>query len=74
MYKLQVVNFNSDPVSIIQAWYNFNKYLNLGYGNQDDPTLFDVELAKFNCKNVINTDYVVFETKEDAVDFLLRWS
>jgi hypothetical protein len=59
------------------AWNNFVTYIescgdNIDM-NVDYSKIIDDELAKHNAKNRRNTNYIDFEDKSDAVEFLLMW-
>jgi len=73
MYKLLVSYGDGDKGAIV-AWENFlNDLMDRQPNNNLSVETIEEELKKYNCVNIYYSDYIKFETKDDAVDFLLRW-
>jgi len=69
-YKISVYN-NRNRDLLMPWWINFlNSYglLNRGHKNIDKP------LAKWNGKNILESDYIEFKSEADAIMFLLRFA
>ena len=73
MYKLLVSYGDGDKGAIV-AWENFlNDLMDRQPNNILSVETIEEVLKKYNCVNIYYSDYIKFETKDDAVDFLLRW-
>lgn len=59
--------------SIPGWWSNLCMYCKLNKKNESFFITLNHELDKYNCKNVIGTEFVEFETKEDYLAMVLRW-
>ena len=76
--KLYVLNENEPRFAartrFVPCWHNFIKHVHEESQLQDD--MFDAvyyrELSSFNARDEPN--YIVFETQEDMMAFLIRWS
>ena len=76
--KLYVLNENEPRFAarnrFLPCWHNFIKHVHEESQLQDD--MFDAvyyrELSSFNARDEPN--YIVFETQEDMMAFLIRWS
>lgn len=70
-YELKVIT--DDATRHIPAWDNFLTYIHSKHETLTH-NLFNFELANINCRNVMRSDYIIFNTQEDALLFLLSWS
>jgi hypothetical protein len=78
MYDLKVCWLDHDERKTKQhpAWKNLSEY---AYNRADavefsDAIIFiNKELEKFNCVNILRSDYIRFETESDAMQFILTW-
>jgi hypothetical protein len=67
-YKISVYE---SPKLLMPWWINFLKSYEL-FNRADKP--IDKPLAKWNGKNILESDYIEFKSEADAILFLLRFS
>lgn len=60
-------------------WHGFSNHVTAvyqsdNYRNKSIDYAINDELGKYGAINIIGTQYIEFETEEDAVIFKLKWS
>jgi hypothetical protein len=54
----------------LTAWNNFVDTI---MWSPDYDDVFNNELAKFNARNIVTTEFIEFNTEEDALAFVLKF-
>ena len=77
MYKLKAVDWNL-PLDERRAkwWNNLINHINISpmRSREEFDKLLNTELKKFNGRDLPKSEYIEFDTEEDALAFLLKYS
>ena len=77
MYRLKAVDWNL-PLDKRRAkwWINVINYIDASpmRSREEFDKLLNAELKKFNGRDLSKSEYIEFETEEDALAFLLKFS
>lgn len=70
-YKLRVI---ADDLNGTEFEFFINFMKGSGYWSEHNGNSIDHYLKPYNAKNCFNEPFIEFETEQDAVVFLLKWS